>query len=65
MSKAKKKIKYAIIQHTDLEQFCKQCNSVLETGYNPLGGISSVIDVRNQNIITYTQAFTYEDNENN
>jgi hypothetical protein len=63
MSKAKKKLKYAVIQNTDLEQFCKQCNSVLEKGYTVLGGISSVIDVRNQNIITYTQAFTYETNE--
>lgn len=63
MSKAKKKIKYAIVQHTELEQFCKQCNSVLETGYTPLGGISSVVDIRNQSTVTYTQSFTYENNE--
>lgn len=65
MSKAKKKNKYAIIQNTDLEQFCKQCNSALETGYTPQGGISSVVDTKNQNIITHYQAFIYESNETN
>ena len=64
MSKAKKKIKYAIIQHTSLEHLCRECNAVLESGYTPIGGISTVVDVRNQNVITYTQAFTYEPKEN-
>lgn len=64
MSKAKKKLKYAVIQSTDLEQFCKECNSVIEIGYSPLGGISSVVDIRNQSTVTYIQAFTYENNEN-
>lgn len=65
MSKAKKKLKYAAIQSTDLEQLCKECNSVIELGYKPLGGISSVNDIRNQSTVTYTQAFTYEFDENN
>lgn len=65
MSKAKKKTKYAAVQGTDIEQFCKQCNAALERGYTPTGGISSVADIRNQNLIIYTQAFTYETDENN
>ena len=65
MSKAKKKLKYAVIQSTDLKEFCKQCNCVLELNYVPIGGVAAVNDTKNHNTIIYSQSFTYENNENN
>lgn len=62
MSKAKKKLKYAIIQNTNLEEFCKQCNQALADNYIPVGGITAVTDIKSHSEIKYTQAFTYEIN---
>lgn len=60
MSKARKKTKYAVIQNLNLDSHIKQANELLEQGYQPLGGISSVCSPRNQSEILYTQAFTFE-----
>lgn len=64
MSKAKKKLKYAVVQTEDVVQLCKECNQLLERGFALQGGASAVVDIKNQNTITYIQAFVYETNEN-
>jgi len=64
MSKAKKRIKYGAIQHNNLEGLVKQINLLLEQGYCTTGGISTVVSIRDQSQIIYTQAFTKEGDEN-
>lgn len=60
MSKAKKDIKYAIVQNSDVTAHCKQCEELIERGYVPLGGPSVTESTRNGSILIITQAFTKE-----
>lgn len=60
MSKAKKKTKYAIVQDTDVVSFINKINSLIEKGYNLQGSLNTVVSVKLQNDIVYTQALTYE-----
>ena len=60
MSKSKKEYNYTIIQNTNLELHCKQCNEILEKGYTPLGGPSVVDSAKAGHSLVITQAFIKE-----
>ena len=60
MSKSKKEYNYAIVQNTNLELHCKQCNELLEKGYTPLGGPSVVDSAKANHSLIITQAFIKE-----
>ena len=60
MNKAKKDIKYILVQNTDISQHCLQCTALLEEGYTPVGGPSVTEATREGSMLVITQAFIRE-----
>ena len=60
MNKAKKDIKYILVQNTDVNQHCLQCTTLLEEGYIPCGGPSVTEATRTGSMLVITQAFIRE-----
>lgn len=57
MAKAKK-TKYVVVTSSDYNFFISQVQKHLEAGYELVGGVSAVIDTRNQHAVVYLQALT-------
>lgn len=56
-------MRYRAVSATSIEDFNMQCNSVIESGYRPFGGVCVTLGPSG-NYTRYTQAFIYENSSN-